>query len=259
MLPSTNVVPVGIASFIVAVPATSPVFVTVIVYVNTSSFSAVSALTVFVASITGFFVVGVSSSFTFAVFMIEPSVPSFTVTLKLIVSVPPLASTDTAIPAFKSFSASVVATPLTLILPVTNVVPAGIVSFTTASPATLPLFVTVIVYSISSPTTTADLFEVFSLSIIGLYTVTSDGFVGVSPTKAMFSITLLSPSNSFIVTSNVSSFVSPGFISTLFQIIVLFSILIFSAPKALPSTSVVPSGTTSLTVVLAISSPLFVT
>ena len=146
-------------------------------------------------------------------------------------------------------------------LPSTKLVPSGIVSVTFAVPSTFPLFVTVIVYSISSPTTTAVLFDVFSLFIIGLYTVISDGFVVLSPTRAIFSITLLSPSKAFTVTSKVSNFVSPGFNSTLFQVILLPSTLIFSAsiPDTLFSTRVVPSGAESLTVVLATSFPLFVT
>ena len=194
-------------SFTTAVPATSPVFVTVIVYVITSSFSTVSLFAVFVAFITGFFVVGVSLSFTFAVFMIEPSAPSFTVTLKLTVTFPPFASTSSTIPLFKSVSPnSGLASPLTLILPSTNVVPSGTSSFITASPAAVPLFVAVIVYSISSPTATAVLFDVFSALITGSWYVVSVSSVGSSFTFAWFLITVPSlKSPTFTSNVNVTS------------------------------------------------------
>ena len=261
ILPSTKSVPFGASSTTFAVPSTSPLFVTSIVYNNFSP-AFTSVLSTFLVNvIIGFFSVSVSFPFTFAVFIIVPSFTSSTVTLKLTVPSSPAPNTR-SIPVFRSVSPrSFLSTPFTFMLPSTKLVPSGIVSVTFAVPSTFPLFVTVIVYSISSPTTTAVLFDVFSLFIIGLYTVISDGFVVLSPTKAIFSITLLSPSKAFTVTSKVSNFVSPGFNSTLFQVILLPSTLIFSAsiPDTLFSTRVVPSGAESLTVVLATSFPLFVT
>ena len=104
MLSATNSVPVGIVSATVAVPATSSVFVNVIVYVIMSptstfpfafSFIVPSAFLIvadFRAVITGV-TTGVvcsssSSSFTYAVLDIEPVAPSFTVTVNVIVAVP---------------------------------------------------------------------------------------------------------------------------------------------------------------------------
>ena len=123
--------------------------------------------------------------------MIEPSVPSFTVTLKLTVPFPPFAATSTGIPPFKSASVkSVLSAPFTLMLPSTNVVPSGTVSFITAVPAAVPLFVAVIVYSICSPTATAVLFDVFSELITGSWYVVSVSSVGSSFTFAWFLITV---------------------------------------------------------------------
>ena len=70
---------------------------------------------------------------------------------------------------------------------------------------------------------------------------------------------MLSPSNSLIVTVNSSSTVSPTATSTLFQVITLSTTETFSYPFRLSSTRVVPSGTTSLTVVVAVVFPLFST
>ena len=83
IVPSTNVVPSGILSVITVVPSTSDVFFTVIVYLivsptfaylssKTSSLSiVVTTFAVFTAVIIGVFVSGVSSPFTFAVFLIK--------------------------------------------------------------------------------------------------------------------------------------------------------------------------------------------
>ena len=76
---------------------------------------------------------------------------SFTVTSKLTVVSPGvfssvLAGTVTLIPSLKSVSVFVSSsTPFTLILPATKLVPSGILSFTTTSPAKSPLFCTLIV------------------------------------------------------------------------------------------------------------------
>ena len=75
-------------------------------------------------------------------------------------------------------------------LPSTNFVPAGTVSFITAVPAAAPLFVAVIVYSICSPTATAVLFAVFSELITGSWSVVSVSSVDSSFTFAWFFLTV---------------------------------------------------------------------
>ena len=207
MLPSTNVVPSGISSVTVALPATSPVFVTVIVYVIVSPCSTTVvfvdvtplAVAVFVALITGFLISSVGVSFTVALFIIEPSAPSSTTTLNVTVASPAIsaspstpfvaASTFTSIPFAKSSAVnSGFATPSTTILPSTNLVPSGIVSLIIAFPSAYPLLYAVIVYSISSLTTTAVLFDVFSDVIIGSWYSVSVSGVFLSFTVATFLI-----------------------------------------------------------------------
>ena len=99
-------------------------------------------------------------SFTYALLDIVPVAPLFTVTWNVTVVVPAfspnLAGTFTSIPLAKSSAVnSLFATPATTMLPSTNVVFSGIVSFTIAVPSAEPLFVTVIVYVIVSSSTTA--------------------------------------------------------------------------------------------------------
>ena len=104
-----------------------------------------------------------SVPFTVAVFASSlsstPSAKLSTVTSKLTtvcagaLSVP--AGTSTSIPFAKSSSVTpVLASSFTFILSGTKLVPSGIVSFISAFPAKYPLFVTVIVYVIFSPSTT---------------------------------------------------------------------------------------------------------
>ena len=106
ILPSTKVVPSGMISFITVVPATSDVFFAVIVYLIVSPtfaslFSRTSSLSTFVttcavlfAVITGVFVSGVSSPFTFAMLLIKSIESAVTFTLN---------DTATVSPAFISF------------------------------------------------------------------------------------------------------------------------------------------------------------
>ena len=78
---------------------------------------------------------------------------SFTVTSNVTVELdfPP---TFTVNPSPSNCSFVYVPSPFTFILPFTNVVPSGTVSFTFTSFATSPSFLTVIVYVIFSPCTT---------------------------------------------------------------------------------------------------------
>ena len=171
-------------SLTVTFPNTSLVFFSVIVYFSLSPAFTVSLSTFLLNVITGVLTSSVGISFTVALFVSIPVVPSFTITSKLTVAVPASFSfafgTSTSIPSFKSFSVnSAFSTPLTLMLPSTNVVPVGTSSFTVAVPSVFPVFVTFIVYVNFSLATTAVLSATFSLLITGLLnsvSVSSDGF-----------------------------------------------------------------------------------
>ena len=185
MLPSTNVVSAGMLSLTVTFPDTSLVFSNVIVYINLSPAFTTCLFTSLLNVITGVFTSSVGVSLTFASFVSFPIVPFSTITLKLTVAVPaPLSlvfGTSTSIPSFKSFSVnSAFSTPLTLMLPSTNVVPVGTSSFTVAVPSAFPVFVTFIVYVNFSPATTAVLSATFSLLITGLLNSVSVSFDGFS-------------------------------------------------------------------------------
>ena len=159
MLPSTNVVPSGISSLIVTSLLKPPSFVTVIVYVifspSTTYPKPCSVVAVFSALIIGSIyvcsVLFVGVSFTVAVFSIfVPLSKSFTLTLNSTVVLSP-ASKSTFIPFANSSNVLLVACSFTFILPSTNVVPAGIVSFTVTSVGAVPLLLSnVIIYVISS-------------------------------------------------------------------------------------------------------------
>ena len=181
MLPSTNVVFSGASSFTITFPDTSLEFTSVIVYRIFSPAFTVDCSAFLLNVITGVLTSSVGISFTVALFVSIPVVPSFTITSKLTVAVPApfvLAfGTSTLIPSFKSFSVnSAFSTPLTLILPLTNSVPVGTSSFTVAVPSAFPVFVTFIVYVNFSPATTAVLLAIFSLLITGLLNSVSVSF-----------------------------------------------------------------------------------
>ena len=160
-----NVVPVGTVSFTSTLVGAVPLLLSnLIVYVIMSpSFTSVpgcgldSLLAITFGLFTVFVTVFVSTSFTFAVFVISFSNTfssnSLTVTSKLKV-VCPKAGTSTSIPSFRllsvyaTFCASFIFT-----LSGTNVVPSGIKSLIVAFPAKLPLFSTVMQYVIVSPST----------------------------------------------------------------------------------------------------------
>ena len=179
---STYVVPVISLSFTIAFPATLPVFVIFILYVITSPSCAVvpSAASVplftcavFSVTITGVSTDGFSSSVgvpssIVALFIIEPSTPSFTVTVNVTVTVPP-AGTVTLIPLFNSSSEYFFPSWLLTVTPLSasNVVPIGLLSTTFTFPSTIPLFVSVIVYVNVSPTFTEPLSAVFTDEITG--------------------------------------------------------------------------------------------
>ena len=167
MLPSTNVVPVGIVSCTVTVVGAVPVLLSsVMQYVISSSvvtFVPLAGLADLLISTFGLFtvsvisVVGVPS--TVAVFLIVLSNvsagSSSTVTSKLSVAFP-YAGTFTVIPLAKLLAPKFVVSGLLLIfmLPSTKLVPVGILSCIWTSSAKPPSFLTVIVYVIFSPSTT---------------------------------------------------------------------------------------------------------
>ena len=147
IVPSTNVVPSGILSVITVVPSTSDVFFTVIVYLivsptfaylssKTSSLSiVVTTFAIFVAVIIGVFVSGVSSPFTFAVFLIKFTESAVTFALN---------DTVTVSPAFISFFQAIF--PSLLSAPPSDIetssVPSGISSIVRMFLASsFPLFV----------------------------------------------------------------------------------------------------------------------
>ena len=192
ILPATNVVPSGISSFTItligAVPVvlskcivyviSSPSFTVfplagfdVLLYCKFDLFTVVSVSFVGSSSLSGssgaLFIV---ATFLIVAVNVSPS-SSFTVTSKLTVTSPAVASvvappwfappavsllagTVTVIPFARSSAViSSWASSFIFMLPFTNVVPSGMLSFTTTSPAKSPLFCTLIVYVIFSPST----------------------------------------------------------------------------------------------------------
>ena len=170
-------------------------------------------------------------------------------------------STFTSIPFAKSSAVnSGFATSSTTILPATKLVPSGIVSFIIAFPSAYPLLYTVIVYSISSPTTTADLFDVFSDVIIGSWYSVSVSGVSLSFTVATFLIvsplfklpTVTSKLTVVVPFASTSTFIPSANCSAVYSVASLFTFI-------LPSTKVVPSGIVSATIAFPSTSPVFVT
>ena len=291
MLPATNVVPSGILSFTITSCAKSPLFCTLIVYVIFSPsttypkpFSVfISLLAVIIGSTYLWFVSFVVLLFTVATFFIvAPLSKSFTFTLNSISLLSP-APKFTVIPFFKSSAVLVLSScPPIFILPVTNVVPVGILSFTVATVGAFPSLLSKwIVYIISSPAFTVlplaglDVLLYFKFA---LFTVVVTAFIssswlpelpGFLFTVAWFVIVfvnILAP-NVFTVTSKltvVSPDVLPCFAGT-------FSVIPFDKSCAvlfccavpftliLPVTNVVPSGILSLTRTSCACPPLFFT
>ena len=137
-------------------------------------------------------------SFMYAVFFIfVPSANLFTVTLNSRTFSCPT-PTVKLIPFAKSFAVlPSLATSSIFILPSTNVVPVGTVSFTITLPSLVPSFLTFILYVISSPSTTLlPLDGALSLCavIFGFVTFVVTLFVSSLSTVAWFSNTLLSVS-----------------------------------------------------------------
>ena len=279
MLPSTNVVPSGILSFTSTVAGAVPSFVKFIVYVISSPAFTVlplAGIDVLLYATSDLFTVSVTSSVsslsTTAVFLIcfinSPSSNGFTVTWKLTVDVPApnsvLAGTFTPIPSLKFSSVFSVSMLFTLMLPPTNVVPSGISSLISISLSKSPVLLAVIVYVIVSPSTTySKPFAVSAVllpSIIGSIYVCSTVLVASPSTYAIFLI--LSPLfKSFTVTLNSTVLVSPDGTFTSIPFIVRSSIpytLLSPCTFTLPSSYVVPSGISSLTVTSPGAVPSFV-
>ena len=147
IVPSTKDVPSGMLSFITVVPSTSVVFFAVIVYLivsptfaslfsRTSSLSTiVTTCAVLFAVITGVFVSGVSSPFTFAVFLIKFTESAVTITLNdtVTVSLAFISFFHTIFPSLLSFPPSEIES---------NSVPSGITSIVRIPfTSSFPLFV----------------------------------------------------------------------------------------------------------------------
>ena len=147
----------------------------------------------------------------------------------------------------------------------TKLVPVGITSFTVTLFAKSPVFVTVIVYVIVSPSNTyptsgCSIVAVLFASIIASTYLCSTSFVGSSSIVATFLICVLLP-KSFTVTVNstvLSSFASN---SSFIPVVVKSSNWYVSLEPStfmLPSVNVVPSGISSLTVTVSGAVPSFV-
>ena len=161
----SNVVPVGIVSFIIALPVPFPLLVAFNLYVIVSiSFNGIAetSLVFSVLIFTTLFSTSVVSlSATFAVFFIDSVASLFTITSKL---------TDVSCPAItlKSFHSSVTVflpstsdSVFTVSLSIelsTSVVPSGIVSMILVIPSTADLLFAVIVYLIFCPALTVSSF-----------------------------------------------------------------------------------------------------
>ena len=206
ILPSTKLVPSGMLSLTTTSFPKSPALEIVIVYVIFSpsttyskSFSVSCDLLAeiigsnLLAEIIGSIYVCsttfVCLSFTVAVFIIlfpfSKVSLSTTFTLNSNVFVPN-SSTDTSIPfaKFSAVNSTLVSAPI-LILPFTNSVPAGIVSFTVTVSGAVPSFLKFIVYVISCPFSTVSPLagdETFSYLIFALFTFISTSFVSFSST-----------------------------------------------------------------------------
>ena len=149
-------------------------------------------------------------------------------------------------------------------LPGTNVVPAGTVSFTVTVSGAVPVLLSnVIIYVISCPSTTFPSAgsAVLCACTFGLLTVFVVSPVGVPSTVAVFLISLVKlPSvNSFTVTSKLnvdSSLASTGTLIPFFKFVCVSCVaLLFTL--MLPSTRRVPSGMLSVTVTSFLKSPSF--
>ena len=148
----------------------------------------------------------VGSSSAYAIFVIgSPLFRSFTVTWNSTVFACP-SGTSTSIPWLKlSCVSSAFDSPPTFMLPGTNVVPSGIVSFTVVVVGAVPSFLTVIVYVIGLSFVTlvpSSGSAVLLGTMCGLCTSILTSFVGSSSTTAPFTISYLyiPCGNSFTVT-----------------------------------------------------------
>ena len=139
-------------------------------------------------------------------------------------------------------------------LPSTNVVPSGILSFTVATPSTSPVFLISIVYVNVSPFSTSCLSTFFSNVITGTFV----SFVSSPFTVALFAMSPVTPV--FIVTLKLKLAVPP-FFATSISIPVDKSAAVFSVASPfiliLPSTNVVPSGISSFTTAIPSNFPEF--
>ena len=140
-------------------------------------------------------------------------------------------------------------------------VPSGILSVTVTFPSPFPLFVRIIVYVNVSPTFATSLLTFFSPVIFATFVSTSS--VGVFPTVAVLLTDFTSTTSSpifvvlFTTTSKLTETSPFAGTTTLFHVIVPFSLSKFPFPFILPSTKVVPSGMLSFITVVPSTSVVF--
>ena len=208
----------------------------------------------------------VGSSSIVATFLICVLLPkSFTVTVNSSTLLSP-ASKPTLIPFAKSASSFPIVSPSSFMLPVTNVVPSGISSFTTTSPGAVPWLFKFILYVISSSAVTSIPLagsDSFVAVMFGLCTSSVTSFVSLPSTTAIFSIVLsyVSAGKLFTVTWNVNV-ISPlaGTVTSIpaCKSSCVNSVLDSSPTVILSGTNVVPSGIWSDTFIVPSASPLLI-
>ena len=205
-------------------------------------------------------------SFMYAVFFIfVPLANLFTVTLNSTATSLPT-PTVKLIPFAKSVAFFVIsiASPI-FMLPSTNVVPAGIVSFTVTLPSLVPSFLTFILYVISSPSTTLlPLDGALSLCavIFGFVTFVVTLFVSSLSTVAWFSNTLLYTSfaNVSTIPANVTSTLPFAGTSTgipFFKFCSVYTVPKFPTCINVFLSNVNPAGNVSLNVTVFAKFPSF--
>ena len=214
--PSTNVVPVGIVSFTIAVPSLVPSFLTLILYVISSpkrtlfplagSASLCAVIFAFVTFVVTSFVGSLSTVAWFVKVLLYSLLANLSTFPANTTSILPFAGTSTGIPFFRFCSVyTVPVVPTCISVSLSNVIPAGNVSLTVTVFSKFPSFVILIVYVTFSPSIASVLSTNFSLLIIALYIVAS-----------------WSPVTSSLVFSGVNNLICP------FTLFVIFSWFISS-------------------------------
>ena len=219
--PSTNVVPVGIVSFTIAVPSLVPSFLTLILYVISSpkrtlfplagSASLCAVIFAFVTFVVTSFVGSLSTVAWFVKVLLYSLLANLSTFPANTTSILPFAGTSTGIPFFRFCSVyTVPVVPTCISVSLSNVIPAGNVSLTVTVFARFPSFVILIVYVTFSPSIASVLSTNFSLLIIALYIVLSwlpvtSSLVFSGVNNLIFPFTLLTTFSWFISKSTYTT------------------------------------------------------